>query len=32
MSDLLDRLRAVVGTANLLTGDLGTWEVDWRKR
>ena len=33
MSELLDRLRGVVGAANLLAGgDLGTWEVDWRKR
>ena len=33
MSDLLERLRGVVGAAHLLVdGDLGTWEVDWRKR
>ena len=33
MSDLLARLRDVVGAANLLAeGDLSTWEVDWRKR
>ncbi len=33
VSELLDRLRGVVGAANLLAGgDLGTWEVDWRKR
>ncbi len=30
---LLDRLREVVGAANLLSeGDLSAWEVDWRKR
>jgi len=33
VSELLHRLRGVVGAANLLSGsDLGTWEVDWRKR
>ncbi len=33
MSDLLERLRGVVGAAHVLTGnDLGRWEVDWRKR
>jgi FAD/FMN-containing dehydrogenase len=33
MSVLLDRLRAIVGAANVLTeGDLGAWEQDWRKR
>jgi FAD/FMN-containing dehydrogenase len=33
VSELLDHLRGVVGAANLLAGgDLGTWEVDWRKR
>ena len=30
---ILERLRAVVGAGNVLTGDdLGQWEVDWRKR
>lgn len=30
---LIDKLRAVVGAANVLTeGDLGAWEQDWRKR
>jgi FAD/FMN-containing dehydrogenase len=30
---LIDKLRAVVGAANVLTeGDLGAWEEDWRKR
>ena len=30
---LVEELRAVVGTANVLTeGDLSNWEVDWRKR
>ncbi|KWT66102.1 MULTISPECIES: FAD-binding oxidoreductase [unclassified Variovorax] len=30
---LIERLRAVVGAANVLTeGDLGAWEQDWRKR
>ena len=30
---LLDRLRAAVGPANVLTeGDLSAWQVDWRKR
>ena len=30
---LLDRLREVVGAANLLSeGDLSAWEIDWRKR
>ncbi|VTU34603.1 putative FAD-linked oxidoreductase [Variovorax sp. PBL-H6] len=30
---LIDKLRAVVGDANVLTdGDLGAWEQDWRKR
>lgn len=30
---LIDKLRALVGTANVLTeGDLGAWEQDWRKR
>jgi FAD/FMN-containing dehydrogenase len=33
MSDLLERLRGVVGAANVLAGgDLSAWEVDWRKR
>jgi FAD/FMN-containing dehydrogenase len=33
MTDLLERLRSVVGEANLLAnGDLSAWEVDWRKR
>ena len=33
MSDLLERLRGVVGDANVLAGgDLSAWEVDWRKR
>jgi FAD/FMN-containing dehydrogenase len=33
MTDLLERLRRVVGEANLLAGgDLSAWEVDWRKR
>jgi len=33
MSDLVERLRGVVGAANLLAGgDLSAWEVDWRKR
>ncbi|NDZ12275.1 hydroxyacid dehydrogenase [Variovorax sp. WS11] len=30
---LIDKLRALVGAANVLTeGDLGAWEQDWRKR
>ncbi|MDR6538121.1 FAD-binding oxidoreductase [Variovorax soli] len=30
---LIDKLRALVGDANVLTeGDLGAWEQDWRKR
>jgi FAD/FMN-containing dehydrogenase len=33
MSSLVERLRAIVGAANVLTaGDLGAWEQDWRKR
>lgn len=29
----IDKLRALVGAANVLTeGDLGAWEQDWRKR
>ena len=33
MSVLLEKLRAIVGAANVLTeGDLGAWEQDWRKR
>jgi len=33
MSELLARLRGVVGDANVLAGgDLSAWEVDWRKR
>jgi FAD/FMN-containing dehydrogenase len=37
MQDLLDKLRQIVGTANVLThddpaADLGAWEQDWRKR
>jgi FAD/FMN-containing dehydrogenase len=33
MTDLIDRLRALVGAANVLTdGDLSAWEQDWRKR
>ena len=31
--DLLDSLRAAVGTAHVLTdGDLSAYELDWRKR
>ena len=31
--ELLNRLRAAVGAANVLTeGDLSAWELDWRKR
>jgi FAD/FMN-containing dehydrogenase len=33
MSSLIEGLRGVVGSGNVLTGDdLGQWEVDWRKR
>ena len=33
MNDLIERLRQVVGPANVLTeGDLSAWEQDWRKR
>lgn len=33
MTDLLQRLRAAVGAAHVLTeGDLSAWEQDWRKR
>ena len=33
MSDLIEKLRAIVGTPNVLTdGDLTAWEQDWRKR
>ncbi|MEJ8821091.1 FAD-binding oxidoreductase [Variovorax humicola] len=33
MTDLLDRLRAIVGAPNVLTeGDLTAYEQDWRKR
>ena len=33
MGDLLDTLRQIVGPAHLRTaGDLGAWEIDWRKR
>lgn len=33
MNDLLTRLGAAVGAANVLTeGDLSAWELDWRKR
>ncbi|AMO24546.1 FAD-binding oxidoreductase [Ramlibacter solisilvae] len=33
MSQLVERLRAIVGPANVMTeGDLGAWEQDWRKR
>ena len=33
MSVLLEKLRAIVGAANVLTeGDLSAWEQDWRKR
>ncbi|MFZ2328943.1 MAG: FAD-binding oxidoreductase, partial [Rhodoferax sp.] len=32
-TELLEHLRATVGTANVLTeGDLSAWELDWRKR
>jgi FAD/FMN-containing dehydrogenase len=33
MNALIERLRGAVGAANVLTdGDLGAWEMDWRKR
>ncbi|RZI93536.1 MAG: FAD-binding oxidoreductase, partial [Variovorax sp.] len=33
VTDLLDRLRAIVGAPHVLTdGDLTAWEQDWRKR
>ena len=33
MSVLIDKLRGIVGAANVLTdGDLTAWEQDWRKR
>ena len=33
MGDLLDTLRQIVGPAHVRTeGDLGAWEIDWRKR
>ncbi|WP_332814749.1 FAD-binding oxidoreductase [Ramlibacter sp.] len=33
MNPLIDKLRAAVGAANVLTeGDLGAWEQDWRRR
>jgi FAD/FMN-containing dehydrogenase len=33
MNPLVDRLRAIVGAAHVLTeGDLTAWEQDWRKR
>jgi FAD/FMN-containing dehydrogenase len=33
MNTLIDKLRAIAGTTNVLTdGDLTAWEQDWRKR